>query len=257
MTRISAAFFSVLFVVVSMSQVASADIAHYYTEGHADLGLGDGDTLELHFHGHADDAYIDGEYITEDAEYEPGQVVIVVPESTKNYVHSSGGANAFVSGILGINQGEDYWFLPQSVLEPGGSSQLHAPSFGLGAEDITLNVFDGNSVSLTLLGMAGPAEAAFALERNGVCYMTTADEISASDIVGNFPVGGHEHFSFYFTKAGDYELTFQASAYVNGSLVTDENTYHFQVVPEPSSLIFLAPMLLGIAGFCLKQFRSR
>ena len=68
----------------------------YYTEGHADLGLGEGSSLGLEVHCHAgttvDGVPIDGVAFPEGIGYEPTDIVIVVPDSTRDYVNSQGGA---------------------------------------------------------------------------------------------------------------------------------------------------------------------
>jgi surface-anchored protein len=72
-------------------------------------------------------------------------------------------------------------------------------------------------------------------------YMSTADGISGDqDKIEDIPVGLHAHLSWYFSKPGLYQVTFQASAAVGGVPETNENTYTFQVVPEPSTLALLA-----------------
>jgi surface-anchored protein len=227
----------------------------YYTAGHADLGLGDGDALELHLHCHAG-ATVDGIVLPDPGqEYPPTTAVIVVPESTVNYVHSIGGANADVAANMGLSVGNDYWLLPDTLTL---ATTLHAPQFGLGAEDLNSGVFDGDSLTLSLLSMSGSGPMAggqFGLQNSDSWFITTADGITASDTIEGIPVGLHEHFNWYFTKPGDYEMTFEVSALVGGVPESDINTFTFQVVPEPSSLVLLASAIS--AGVMLFIFRRR
>jgi surface-anchored protein len=235
----------------------SAPAVSYYTEGHADLGLGDEDELELHFHAHSG-ATINGLPLIEDQEYEPGDVVIVVPKSTKNYVHGIGGATAAIAAHLGLVAGEDYWFLPETNDGAGGAAALHAPNYGLGAEDITAGVFDDDLFNLTLLAMSGPMDGQFGLENyeNG-WLMSTADGISGSDKVEGIPVGAHEHLNWYFTKPGLYEFTFRASAAIGGETVLNDNTFTFQVVPEPGIFALLASALCsGMIAFKYRRLKA-
>lgn len=222
----------------------------YYTGGHGDLGLGDGDALELHLHCHAG-AMVDGVLLAADQEFNPADAVIVVPESTKDYIHSQGGADPTVADNLGLGIGENYWFLPQSEIGAGGAAALHSPFLGIGAEDMNLGVFEGDIIDLTLLAMSGPAGGQVGMDQSGTWFMTTKDGISSDDKIEGFPVGGHDHFKWYFTKPGIYELTFEASATRNVILETDVNTYTFLVMPEPGGFALLATGICTCVGFLL------
>ncbi len=178
------------------------------------MGLGDEDALRLHLHCHTG-AVVDGVVVTDPdgQEYDPTAVVILVPESTVNYVHSIGGANSDVAANMGLSVGSDYWFLPETLTGPGGAVTLHAPQFGLGTEDINPGVFDGDSLNLKLLSMSGAGPAAggqFGIEdADNNWFFSTVHGITEID---GIPVGLHEHYNWYFTKPGDYEMTFKVSA---------------------------------------------
>jgi surface-anchored protein len=205
--------------------------ASYYTQGHADLGLGDGDALELHLHGHAGLTYIDGAVIPADEEFVPTDVVVLVPQSSKEYIHGRGGATYTEAQNLGIGIEEDFWFLPLWEGGAGGSDNLHSPFFGIGAEDMAMGVFIDDSTDLTLLAKAGSIQGQFALDQDGPAYVITADEITSDDKVSPFYIPTHDHFKWSFSKAGMYKLTFQASATrISTNLTeTDTNTFTFLV----------------------------
>jgi surface-anchored protein len=242
-----------LFVV--FVQTAPADEPHYYTAGHADLGLGDEDELELHLHCH-EHATVDGVMLDDAEEYNPADAVIVVPESTKNYLHDQGGADAVTAAKLSLSEGADYWFLPDIV---SLASQLNAPHFGLGAEDVYTGVFDDDMLNLTLKAMpVSPEGGQFAMSYLGDWLMTTADGISENDTYQGIPVGFHDHPKWMFTKPGTYQLTFEASAYQGGTLVTNVNTFTFQVVPEPGILVLLVSAIgFGVGMMALRRRRQR
>jgi surface-anchored protein len=252
-------FLTLSFIIVSILSLPLS-AASYYSKGHADLGLGDGEELELHLHCHKG-AIVDGVALTADEEFAPNEVIILVPESTKNYVHGSGGAAPQTfAGMLGLNMGDDYWFLPQDADGEGGAVALNAPDFGIGAEDIAPGVFDGGlepntgRFSLKLLSMAFPAGGQFGLQDyDSGWFMSTANGISGDDRIDDIPVGAHAHLNWYFTKPGVYELTFAVSAMRDGVPESDINTFTFQVVPEPGSLT----LLLSAISAALLAFVSR
>jgi surface-anchored protein len=209
-----------------------------YTSGHADIGFGDEATIEPHVHAHGG-AVVDGTPLGADAEYAPGGVVIVVPDSTRTS-RAAGGA----WDPIGVNAGEDYWYLPASGTV---ADNLNAPFLGLGTEHIDSGVFDGDVLSMTLTAMNGPTGGEFSLwyESGGPQFeMSTADGISSADQVTDFAVGAHDHRAWGFTKPGDYSLTFEISGTQSSVPVTESGAFQFTVVPEPSAFL-----LLGIGGF--------
>jgi surface-anchored protein len=257
--------FATVFALCSLPVHAEV---RYYTEGHADLGLGDEDALELHFHAHGG-AIVDGVPVDDAGlELSPSEVVIVVPESTKNYARDVlGGAQGSIPAALGLPQGADYWFLPESNDSTGGgAAALHSPFFGLGAEDVSSGVFDGDIdgivinpdgiINLSLISKEGPGHVAVGTSSHG-WYMSTADGISPDqDKIEAIFVGTHSHLAWYFSQPGTYQLTFQASAAIAGETVTNQNTYTFQVVPEPSVLVLLALAAVPAIVFAVRRHKG-
>jgi surface-anchored protein len=250
---------ALVFAFVFVPAIVHAEI-HYYTEGHADLGLGDGDELELHVHTH-NGAIVDGIEVNDPSgglEFAPTDVVIVVPESTKNYARSQGGATAEIASHLGLSMGSDCWFLPETNTGEGGAAELHSPFFGLGAEDVYAGVFDDNQLKLSLFSMSGPVggQVAVGTYDNG-WYISTADGISPdADKIDNIPVGVHAHLNWFFSQPGTYQLTFQASAAVGGEARANESTYTFQVVPEPGAIALLASATMAGAVLMFRKRKS-
>jgi surface-anchored protein len=230
-------------VAVSMwislfTQYAAA--VSYYTSGHADLRMGVADTLVLSVYCDGDPrltssfAAVDGSILSADQNFAPGNIVICDPQSTYNYAQSQGGATSAIALSLGLNIGDNYWFLPQSSLGAGSSASLQAPYLGLGAEQMTKGVFDNDAVDFTLLGMSGPAGGQFALQQSGTWLMKTVDGIAGDDKVAGFPILGHDHHKYYFSKPGVYQLTMQSSATrtSTGVLETAVDIYTFLVGTE-------------------------
>jgi surface-anchored protein len=203
-------------LLIFASDFASA--VSYYTAGHTDLRLGVGGTLNLDAccDGSSESgggaAVVDGVLLYDPTAYAPADIVVCIPQSTYNYA--------------------GYWFGPQGSGGTYGAGMFHAPYFGLGAEQMTYGVFQGNVVDFTLLAMKGPSGGQFTITQSGYpTYMDTTNGISAVDKVANFPVYGHDHYKWSFTQPGVYHLTFQSSAtrISTGQLETDVDTFTFLV----------------------------
>lgn len=237
-----------LFSLGLLLSAASAQAEISLSSGHADLGLGEGSSLELHLHIH------------DIGEVEPGEAVIVVPNSTYAFASSNGGRPAGSAWEqIGVGAGESFWYLPQSNSGQGSAAALGAPHLGIGGEEITLGAFDGNSFTLTLTGAVMPEGGNFSLWQDDftpVFYMSTVDGISAADAFTlDLDNSDHVHANWGFTQAGIYELTFTVSAYVEGIEQSDTATFTFNVVPEPSTYAALAGA--ATLGFVLLRRRTQ
>jgi surface-anchored protein len=189
---------------------------------------------------------VNGSVIGSDAEYGPGEAIVVVPDTTRVARPTSADWDP-----IGVSVGEDFWYLPA---DHDDAHDLGAPFLGLGTEHLTPGVFVDDSLTLTLIGMTGPAGGEFSLWRTeGVGAtpafdMSTADGIDASDAVVDFPIPAHAHRNWGFTKPGDYALTFEISGqYSAGGTVSEVGTFDFQVVPEPGSVALLLSALAALA----------
>ncbi|MEM8549196.1 MAG: choice-of-anchor M domain-containing protein [Verrucomicrobiota bacterium] len=236
-------------LTISLFTLHGAQAAVNLTAGHADLGLGEGTELEPHIHvetggavGGVTETNLDG------MEYEADEINILVPSSTFDYVMNT--FNGRLAGTewdpIGVSEGEGYWFLPQVDSGPGGAGALGAPFLGIGAEEVDTGVFDGDALTLTLIGANMPDGAHFSMWQDGPTpnfFMTTTDGFGPGDAftLGDIALNDHEHVNWGFSHAGIYELTFQSSGFVGGSLETAQETFTF-VVPEPSTYGLLTGM---------------
>jgi surface-anchored protein len=219
-----------LICIVLLPPYAVASV--YYTEGHSDIRFGDGDQLDLHQHCDGNPqlsgAYIDGLPLASPVEYSPAGIITVVPDTTKNYVNTIGGATVDVAEKLGLNAGDNYWFLPQSSFGSGSAPYLHAPYLGLGTETMSYGVFDGDVMDFTLMAMSAPTGGWFALQQSGT-WLMSATNGSGGGAVTNYHVNTHNHYKWFFSKPGVYHLTFQVSATRDEVPETDTDTYTFLV----------------------------
>jgi surface-anchored protein len=214
-----------------------------YTDGHADTGVAieDGTEVFLHYHFHAD-AVLDGSELGDEAEYEPADVITVVPDPA---APRPAGAQW---DFTGTSEGGNLWYISQ-VQEPG------KPWLGLGTEEIDAGDITGD-VTLTLSDFDGPGE--FSLWDSDsfgepIVKLSTDDNVTSFQI----PAATHAHSNWGFTAAGVYELEFTATLTLSGGgpTISDTETFTFHVseVPEPGSL-----SLLGVgATALLRRKRQR
>ena len=206
------------------------------TREHTDVGVGFEDgALNLHVHDE-----------TNDREFAPGEVTLRINSPSRTTVP---GAASF--GFLGA-PGSSIWILP-NVQNP------ELLFLGIGAEEIEAGQFVGDSLSIRLRRVDGPgAFALYDLDSfgNPTIFMNSRDGISATD---SFRVnaGAHGDLNWAFSSPGNYEIDFEASGVLvsgNANLTTGPVTYHFQVVPEPSTWALIGIGLMSIV--CRKLSRN-
>lgn len=196
-----------------------------YSAGHGDIGIAfESGVLEPHWHLHSG-AVVDGTPLGADAEYEPGELVALVPGPA--ILRPAGASWDF----LGVAAGDPVWFLPQSS-DPG------KPFLGIASEE--LDPDDWTSLTLSLVGFSGPVGGHFSLWQTdsfGVpaVKFATSDGVTGADSF-SLIVGGHDHYNWGFTKPGLYELTFR---WVGEHKLVEsafaDATFGFTVVPEPGT----------------------
>ncbi len=222
----------VLMLTMTALFLGSVDAHVEYTAGHADIGLGEHDALELHLHAHSG-ATINGLALSHDAEYEPDEIIIVVPNSTV-FARPAGAEWDF----LGNAAGDDTWRLPQSRTD---AETFASPFVGIGAEEVDTGIFLNDQLDLTLIAVDGPGyfsvyKVSFGLP---VVFMADSDGILADDRV-TVPAGAHSHYNLAFSQPGNYWITFEASALsAEGDRLTHQAVFQFHVVPEPTTLVLL------------------
>ncbi len=223
----------------------------YYTAGHADIGVAYEDAaLHLHYH-FGSNAVLNGSQVGQDAEYDPADVITVVPDLP--FPRPNGPTWDF----LGNQAGELLWLLNQNP-------QPDQPFVGFGAEELEPNDWT-TKIEFALLGVNGPGE--FSLWQtdtfgNPKVIATTFKGFPGSEDVPDawsVSIGGHSHYNFGFTAPGDYFVTLGASGThkVEG-LLSDEAVFQFRVVPEPSALtLAVLGCLAGITPAVRRRLSRR
>ncbi len=220
----------------------------YYTDGHADIGIGyeDGE-LHPHWHGNTSGG---SAWNLPQGEYDSDEVVAVIfntrnsANGSANYLGVPTGTPVYVAGLINVQ-----------------------PWLGFGAEELNPLEWVGD-ITITLTGWTTPDGGEFALyTTNGAGTSTTdvylssydpdtADAWGLGSNVFGIGVGGHDHYQFGFTAPGYYELTLEFSGeHATDGLVSGSGTFGFQVIPEPSIGILAG---IGLAGLVvLRRFRRR
>lgn len=224
-----------LMTIACVILFANTVFAATFSAGHADIGLGEHDELELHLHIH-EGSIVDGSASLTDGEYEPSLSVIIVPNSTMFSRPAGTGWD-----LIGNNAGDNSWILPESESD---AESMGAPFLGFGAH-IDKGTFIDNEIILTLTGVNGPGY--FSLYNVSLASptfeMSSFDGISAADsILVDLDIKDHAHFNFGFSQIGLYHVSFEVSA-INAATqqaVSDTGTFTFHVVPEPATLSLLA-----------------
>lgn len=202
--------------VLSLATAASAAVP--ISSEHVDVGIGwDGFALEPHWH--QDDLGL---------EYEPDEayVVGVLP-------------GILASGSPGFGIPSSFYVFPE-VENPS------LPFIGIGAEEIADGTFVGDSLTLKLTGLTGPAGSRFWLYRTDAGNPLGGSELllDSNDLSKSFTIdaGSHSHANWAFDQPGEYGLTLEWTANTVPSpgleaVVTASDTFTFVVAPEPGTLM--------------------
>ena len=178
-----------------------------------DGSLTQGFEPHLHNEGGTDGAIMDGVRITDASEYEPGEVMIVVPELSTTTLNS-----------------QSYFWLPQDETDAANNG---TPFLGFGLEELTPADWTGGNVVISLASITGPGSVS--IWQDGFEPVIFFD--SAGDSMP-FAAGSHSHFNWGFTAPGAYELEFAISGtHVDDGFQSASGTYNFQVIPEPSAAV--------------------
>jgi surface-anchored protein len=210
--------------------------------GHVDVGLGYSmGNWDLHIH---DDVNM--------AEYDPATTRLVA-NAMSYQLRPAHPAFDF----LGVPAGASIFWL----------TEVPNPNYlqiGIGAEDNTPGTFanylesdprvnaSGEYIQLRLKDFSGPGD--FSLWTNNglapIVWMATSDGIGSTDAV--FTINGsHSDYNWAFTEPGEYQLTFEASAFLGPGAtnltLSGDVVYSFVAVPEPSSMFLVS--LAALAGW--------
>lgn len=187
--------------------------------------------FEPHYHNHGapDAAVVDGVPQTSESEYEPGDLIVVVPELS-------------VTTLGAIN----YYWLPQTEMDASANG---TPFLGIGIEELSPGDWIGGTVSLKLVSISGPGD--FKLWQDDGFGGANVFFDSAGDSF-TLTAGSHTHYNWGFTEVGAYELEFEISGnHIDDGLQSASGSYTFHVIPEPSSA------LLGAFAWLLLVRRKR
>jgi surface-anchored protein len=242
-------------LVMSAFALAASPIhaANLFTGEHGDVwGIGYEDG-ELEPHIHIEGGIVNGAFVDE-AEYEPDEIITVVPQSTFDYISSAGGRpGAAAWDAIGVAVGEGFYFLPQASAGVAGADALGAPFVGIGTEELDAGDW-ASAISIQLLSVSGPGE--FSIWQDGLSpnfFMSTADGIDGNDIFTQ-AAGGHGHVNWGFTQAGNYDITVRMfGTHAVDGLKSADATFAFSVIPEPSTTLFA---LLG-SGLLIMRRRKK
>ncbi len=233
-----------------------------YTSGHGDFRVSY-DAVNKEFLPHI---HLDG-----GATYAADQVVIQTDVARTTLATNPASVTSF-AGMLGIGAGEQIWVLGGSGVGP----YLGFSGEGLNAADwthtfpnpYTGDPFSGAAIHLELTGWSMPEGGEFGVYSTSGLPATWGNRSTGEVIFSTYDPGftlnnnklsvivdDHTHYAFGFTKPGDYYLEFTFSSVYQGTeSISTPATFHFQVIPEPSSALLIVGVGLGLAAF---RFRRR
>jgi surface-anchored protein len=196
-------------LVLLLSAPARLPAVDLFTAGHADVSIViNGSAFDFEYE-LAANAVLNGTPIGSPAVKAPGDLITVVPDSSK----AVGG----VSGLPGAWANNTFWYLPQV-------STTGVPFLGLGAEEIAAGQLVGEFLMFQS-GLTAPT-----------VFINTADGVSGSEFI-NLAALSHNHYNWSFSTPGTYQIRFKAEGTLaTGNVpITGFGTYNFQIVPEPGT----------------------
>lgn len=236
-------------LLLAAAAPATALAQGYWTSGHGDIGIElHGDHFHTHWHLGAG-SVVDGTPLTHGGEYHPVQItawtnaLIAAPSGSLGWLGVAEGTQIFAAG-----------------------SPTNQPNLGFAAEGIGLpSDWANNGLTLTLSGWNSANPGDFALldvHRDGIDILMSTFDANATLSNNSLALiaDSHKHYSFLFSEAGYYELTFTWSGYHNGlgREISISDTYGFQagIIPEPSTWALLLGSVTGIGAIALRRRKS-
>ncbi|MFM7315651.1 MAG: choice-of-anchor M domain-containing protein [bacterium] len=213
-------------VALLTSYNRSSSAIDFYTAGHADVSIViNGSAFDFEYE-LAANAIINGSAIGTPTVKAPGDLVTVVPNSSR----AVGG----VAGLPGTWATSSFWYIPQ-ISTPG------VPFLGIGAEEIATGRLVGDNLKFSFDSFVSrPSGGEFLMFQNGLTsptvYINTADGIAPTEFITVASLG-HDHYNWSFSTPGNYQIRFKAEGtLVAGSTpISGLGTYTFQIVPEPGT----------------------
>ena len=191
---------------------------------------------------------------TTNTHYEPAEVVLQVNEAAYGLQ-----GDVFTQATrLGWSSGFG-WVLPSTQSETFDANGDPAMLFLGVASDGGEVVWAGNQFKISLISVGANNPGDFAMYRfsgSGSFSnpINTINGVSSSDVLSVSSLGGHEHWNWAFSEAGEYTLNFQASGLLGDTLFESAvETYTFNVIPEPTSGTLL---LIGLVGWVATRKRA-
>ena len=184
---------------------------------------------------------------TTNTHYEPAEVILQV-----NQAAFGSQGDVFTNALrLGWASGNG-WVLPSTQSESVDENGDPAMLFLGVASDGGGVVWTGNQfkISVISVGVNNPGDfAMYRFSGSGSFSnpINTKNGVNSSDFLTVSSIGGHEHWNWAFSEAGEYTLDVQASGTLGGqTYLSAIETFTFHVIPEPSSGTLL---LIGLAGW--------
>ncbi|MEM6365502.1 MAG: choice-of-anchor M domain-containing protein, partial [Planctomycetota bacterium] len=193
----------------------SAETITEYSAGHADIRIAfRGGELELLYH-FGEGSVLDGVRQSTSFEGQANEAYVRVGDASLDFP----GAVSW----LGTSASDPVWILPQGNI-------TGQPFLGIATHQMTTTDF--SSLTLEMTNLIGPGEFAMWQGLTPPIYWQTNDGIGTNpgDDQLPFPVRGHDHFNYGFTKEGVYQLELTATAeFVAGGSVADTEIFTFVV----------------------------
>jgi surface-anchored protein len=190
---------------------------------------------------------------TTNTHYEPAEVILQV-----NQAAFGSQGDVFTNALrLGWASGNG-WVLPSTQSESVDENGDPAMLFLGVASDGGGVVWTGNQfkISVISVGVNNPGDFAmyrFSGSGSFLNPINTKNGVNSSDVLTISSIGGHEHWNWAFSEAGEYTLDVQASGTLGGqTYLSAIETFTFHVIPEPSSGTLL---LIGLAGWVATRKR--
>jgi len=189
--------------------------------------------------------------------YEPAEVILQVNEAAYGLQ-----GEVFASASRLGWESEFGWVLPAMQSETLDENGDPAMLFVGVAADGGGAVWAGNQFKISLISVGASNPGDFAMYRfsgsgSFLNPINTKNGVNSSDVLTISSIGGHEHWNWAFSEAGEYTIDVQASGTLGGqTYLSSIETFTFHVIPEPSSSTLL---LFGLAGWVAirKRFLSK